>query len=341
MISRLRKDNKFIYYNLWKNIPISDLHNGNILEYLEQDLIVNQLTTKDISKFAWIVDLQWEGHSPEDIEPFRQLLIKHGVKCFGAVFTSYVDVSQLPYPALCLVDRLIHNGQWYLNLIHQNIDWQNLPMTHNLVCLMRRPSVSRCMLANQLLNTFDSSNLVLTLGTGFVAFNEELKQLMFPRRMPLAIDGILVDDIMQHKINHTKFYEAPLQIIPESSSQTDKNVWHSQFITEKTYKALSWYQFPIWYAVPGLVERVREQGFDVFDDVINHSYDLEIDPWKRMSMVVSEARRLISLNAVQLRKDHWSRLESNADLINGIHNTAYSRHRIEITRLKNEIQQLW
>ena len=108
MISRLRIDSDgFIHYDLWRNIPADKLRQGNVLEYLKQDLLDNQLSLNDINNYPWIIDLNLEGHNELDIEAFRQLLCKHGVTQFGAVFSSYVDTQMLPYPAVCLPDRII------------------------------------------------------------------------------------------------------------------------------------------------------------------------------------------------------------------------------------------
>jgi len=336
MISRLRIDNQFIYYDLWRNIPVSCLQDGSVVEYLKQDLAVNHLSLDSIANYVWIVDLQWEGHNANDIEPFWQLLIGYGVTRFGAVFTSYVDVNQLPYPAICLPNRLIYNGNWYKHLQLQQVDWQNMPMTHKLVCPMRRPSLSRAHLAKRLFGILDPSEIVISLGTNDGYVSKEIKEIILPHPWPLVVDYPIADNVQQHRLQHEKFYTAPVKLIVESGNELDPNVWQSQFITEKSYKALCWRQLPVWYAVPGIVDRIREQGFDVFDDVIDHSYDFEINPWKRMVMVIAEIKRLTSMNTVQIRKDVWPRLESNAALVNGIHNTAHSQHQAEIIRLEDE-----
>ena len=97
---------------------------------------------------------------------------------------------------------------------------------------------------------------------------------------------------------------------------------------------MAWYQFPIWYAVPGLVDQVRHMGFDVFDDVFdNHKYDEIQDPWVRMTQVVMLARQVCNLDLTALRKHHWQRLEKNAELIKQIHTTGISKHTEQLNRL--------
>jgi hypothetical protein len=150
----------------------------------------------------------------------------------------------------------------------------------------------------------------------------------------MIVDRPMADQVFQHRIDHDFFYRAPVNLVVESSSQTDPNVWRSIFITEKTLKSMAWYQFPIWYAVPGLVDQVRHMGFDVFDDVFsNHKYDKIQDPWVRMTQVVMLARQVCNLDLIALRKQHWQRLEKNAELIKQIHTTGISKHTEQLNRL--------
>ena len=125
-----------------------------------------------------------------------------------------------------------------------------------------------------------------------------------------------------------------MNLVVESSSQTDPNVWRSIFITEKTFKALAWHQFPLWYAVPGLVEQVRKMGFDVFDDLFDgHRYDDIQDPWVRMTQEVLLAKEFCDQDLIRLRQQHWDRLVKNAYKIREIHTTAISQHTEKLEQL--------
>ena len=95
-------------------------------------------------------------------------------------------------------------------------------------------------------------------------------------------------------------------------------MWNTQFITEKTYKALSFRQLPVWCTVPGFVNRVRELGFDVFDDIIDHSYDNVKDPEKRINVIMKEIKRLLTLDTRQIRLNILDRLQKNADIVDEI-----------------------
>jgi len=70
------------------------------------------------------------------------------------------------------------------------------------------------------------------------------------------------------------------------------------FFTEKSAKPFSTAQLPLFIAAPGYVNQLRELGFDVFDDLINHSYDKEDYIYKRCDLVFEELKRLTKLHTL-------------------------------------------
>jgi hypothetical protein len=68
-------------------------------------------------------------------------------------------------------------------------------------------------------------------------------------------------------------------------------------ITEKSYKPFYFYQFPIFLASYRHVEMFKKEhpDLDLFEDIINYDYDLEIDDKKRLHMVLNEIIRLSKL----------------------------------------------
>ena len=340
---RIRIVDNIIWYDIWKGVLTQRLRDDDVLEYLLDDLSNAGLGTDDIKNYSWIVNTGWEGHSAEDIEHFRILLLRHGLPetRFGAVFIAHEDVDKLPYPAICLTDRMIYLGNWYNGLKKQNVDWQNVSMTAKFTVLMRRASTSRCHLAKQLLDKFNTRDMIMTLGTSPGSDPQQFKDIIKPYAYPIVVD--LVESPYPTNLihNHETFYQAPVQLVIESSNEIDADSWNSIFITEKSYKVFSWYQFPVWYSVPGLVGKLRDAGFDLFDDIIDHSYDLEPDLWIRMSMVVQEIEKLCKQDTVALRQQLWSRLESNAALVEQIHTNARKTHKTQTNRLIDEIHQLY
>jgi hypothetical protein len=336
---RLVKKESIVYYALWKEISADVLRECKVelQRMFEQDCAKKNIFPQKEKNFIWVFDLKPEGISSADFANFYKYLThklevpSHNIR---VVFSAVEDVSQLPYPAVSLPDRLIYNGNWYMHLEQYHIDWTAIPMTHKLTCLMRRASVDRGNLAKRLLAKINVNDMIMTFGTNGVDASAEVKKLIYPQPFPMIVDRPIADEVFQHRIDHQKFYQAPVNLVVESSSQLDPNTWTSVFITEKTFKALAWHQFPIWYAVPGLVDSVRQMGVDVFDDLFdNHQYDQIQDPWVRMTQVVQLVSCVCQLNLNELRQQHWSRLIKNAELIKHIHTTALEKHNDAIHRL--------
>jgi hypothetical protein len=64
-------------------------------------------------------------------------------------------------------------------------------------------------------------------------------------------------------------------------------------ITEKTFNPFNFYQIPIFVATYQHVKYLKDlYNFDMFEDLVNHSYDNEIDNDKRLFMIVEEIKRL-------------------------------------------------
>jgi len=334
--NRVRINHSHCFYDIWYQISATSLRDGSAIDIILDDLDRNKIAQHQIKNFIWIFDLGPEGISSEDLEKVYQWFLLQGVqkKNFRVAFSAIEDVAKIDYPCVCLKDRLIYNGNWYQHLKNQNIRWSELEISYKLICLMRRPSMSRALLAKKLLAKFDDKSLLISLGTDGGYCDSFIQKLIHPRPFPIVIDAPIVDQYVQHKLGHELFYGCAANFIVETSDYTAENTWHSIFITEKTFKALAWHQFPLWYAAPGLVGEVRKLGFDVFDDLFdNHAYDEIQDSWVRMTQVVLLAQRFCNQGLVQLRQRHWNRLVKNAQRIEELHTTAISRHTEALERL--------
>ena len=62
--------------------------------------------------------------------------------------------------------------------------------------------------------------------------------------------------------------------------------------TEKTTKAFAMNQIPLILATPGMVHTLRSMNFDMFDDVIDHSYDKENCIENRMNMILEQLKKV-------------------------------------------------
>jgi len=95
-------------------------------------------------------------------------------------------------------------------------------------------------------------------------------------------------------------------------------------ISEKSYRSFYFMQLPIFIATHNHVKYLRKQfGFDMFDDLIDHSYDLEKDDEKRMKLVLEEIKRLNDNKdlVIEFYKNNKDRFEKNLALFQ----TAYNK----------------
>ena len=345
--ARISIKGDFIWYNIWIKHEFDRVYSRQVKKYWRElffeDLERANLTVEDLKQFYIIVNPNWEGHNADDVEPFRLMLSELGfpMSQFGVLFTCYENTDSLPYPAECNTQRLIYIAHWHAILKKQNISWHNLDMDKKLVVLMRRASESRCTLAKKILDTFDSEDIRITLGTFPKTIPDEWRKLVSPHPYPMYVEDDRSGEEEQYNPVHNWFYTAPVQLVVETSNETDRFAWRNIFITEKSYKVFAWHQFPIWYAVPGTVAKMREQGFDVFDDLIDHSYDNETDPMHRMDLVVEAAYRFCQEDGALLRDMHWNRLESNALLVENISKTAFTVQKTKAEKIQNELLELY
>lgn len=86
------------------------------------------------------------------------------------------------------------------------------------------------------------------------------------------------------------FHSSYINIVTESFYNGNQNVIH---VTEKSFRPFIYYQIPIIVATPNHIKYLKETyNFDMFDDLVNHSYDSELDDKKRIKMIVDEIGRL-------------------------------------------------
>lgn len=94
-------------------------------------------------------------------------------------------------------------------------------------------------------------------------------------------------------------------------------------ITEKSIRPFYFYMFPLILTTKGHIKYMRENyGFDFYDDIIDHSYDLEENQSKRMNMFINEIIRIN--NNRELFKDFYKnnkkRFENNKKIVESLSN---------------------
>ena len=86
----------------------------------------------------------------------------------------------------------------------------------------------------------------------------------------------------------SKYINSFVEIVSESTFTSS-----SFLVTEKTLHSVYGCNFPIILNSPGAVLQWRSLGFDLFDDIVDHSYDAISNPFDRIFAAVDRNRRLL------------------------------------------------
>ena len=284
-----------------------------VSKIVNRDLVDSGIDIGNLCNYRVILDFRGEGQSSTDIVNLIAYLRSIPVKQVAAIFNSVVDVDQLDYPAVSVSNYLVNFTGWFSELRQYPMQWNT---DCDFLCLIRRPSASRAQLASRLIN----ADLDPRLSFGGMCSPSELTeyQPLFDQTLPLMLDGPLLrnrDDNQEHRAVSNLLRQCAVNIVAETSAQNEGNAWQGIFITEKTFKAFGMLQLPVWWAVPGLVDQVRNMGFDVFDDIVDHGYDSIVNQSQRLDAVIDQLHKLSRLDLGSLRLQQQSRLLANWQLL--------------------------
>lgn len=202
------------------------------------------------------------------------------------------------------------------------IDWTS--RDRHFVCLNRLPKYHRIHLVNHLFELNIINHGYVSLGGDQTLLSDDWKALVTEghrHRMPLVLDRYFPSDRL---IVSLQMQMAFVNVVCETDYETETKSVVYKFrtrLTEKTAKAFLMRQLPLFLAIPGHVRYVKEVGFDLFEDIIDHSYDSIADPDERIGAVAKELNRLCGIPMENLReycKKNNQRFEDNVDRCSSI-----------------------
>lgn len=313
------------------------------LDTFKQQLFGWGFTLEILKDWTLVIDARDEMFCPHrqiksELEYLNSIFFKITILSNSIHSTEDLEYDYHFYPAACVN---IYN--WYDHLQSQQIDWAEIDIDKHFIVLTRRPTKKRVLFVKSCLNLF-SNNIVASCGTRSSseevvrmqlvrvdlnnvkkvddkpkkvldarsqANNKHFKNLFYPYPYPMTIDGLVRTE---ESVVTTKdiFFKSAVNVICESLENDDDPV----NISEKTFKAFAWYQIPIWHASPGTVDVVRNMGFDLFDDIIDHSYDKISTYDERKKFILSQLESFYNKypnkkTLIDLRKGLFDRLEEN------------------------------
>lgn len=198
--------------------------------------------------------------------------------------------------------------------VAKNIDIGTVLPEYHYCCLNRQHRWQRLRLITEIIDRG-------ILSKGNISYLESptvVPDKKYHGFFPMVLDHSRVTDTEYYQVGFPKFSLSMFNVITESCYEPESvgKIVHHHLpgLTEKTYKSIVLAQIPIFLAAKGTVGCYRDLGFDTFDDVIDHSYDLEKDPYKRISMVVDQIEQICRYDISQLQQlkmDHAPRFRAN------------------------------
>jgi len=145
-----------------------------------------------------------------------------------------------------------------------------------------------------------------------ISLNEQKSLINYTQNLPKTYDNFKLSDrtVIQDS------YSPVFNVITENTYGyfCCDDIKDSNTYTEKTLKPFMMEQIPIFIAQPKHVELLRTIGYDVFDDVIDHSYDNEYDEGTRMELIIKEIKKTLDKDGKSFYYNNRERFIRNREL---------------------------
>ena len=224
----------------------------------------------------------------------------------GAHYFDNPDIKHAHVTSIIGNDKILENNSY------------NSVPRHHFVSLARMAKSHRVAATEQILNRGLDKYGYCSCGSGYYTNPAENMFDYLPEtlrnRLPLYIDCEIVgSDQNQYNKTHDAMTYAFANIVMETAFDAEfsyylfNNVtWHLPFSTEKTMKSFAWGQVPIFITVPNHDIWLRNMGFDLFDDIVDQSYNRESNPKLRITKAIDELQKICEKPI-----EYWAEYKNN------------------------------
>ena len=316
-INSININNNFLYC-IDAYIILFERSNSTLINYLIEDLQKYKNIAESLGKkFICLIDALLEAPSYDlhlqwffDRLYASNILSKEEILIISGAYYQYEEVNN----AMAL--DAAFNG----NFPHNTIE-KNLPDFH-FVSLARQTKPHRIIATVEILKRNLEKYGNCSLGSGYNKNFDKNKKLIemycppdYVDKFPLYIDGEVLGN-QQFDISHPLIKNSFVNVIMESGFEIKNGwgCWQLPFITEKTMKSFVLGQIPIFIACRNTLQKIRELNFDLFDDIIDHSYDYELDPILRIKKAIDQLEKITHWTIEDCRKfkqENMFRFEKN------------------------------
>lgn len=124
----------------------------------------------------------------------------------------------------------------------------------------------------------------------------------------VKVDDNIDENFLDLSTMHPAYSQTYINLVTETTVNIE-----TPMLSEKTFKPIVAGQLFVLIASPGCIQFLRNVGIDTFDDLIDHSYDQELDLRTRINLAVSQVDRLVQLDLDQLYTKIKPRLLKNSE----------------------------
>lgn len=277
---KLDQSKKYLFLSLF----------GNIQDYVPALL-------KHISQYYDFLIVLFPYESPDWYKCIRPLF--EISRSFGISKFAVIDCGK----PISHCKHFLHNP--FVNENHNS--WISVPFAQRkyyFVCANRVMKSHRIKLLNEIYS-INTEQKIITAGN----FNLEqyfTGQTNFPYPLSAPDETEILDsDFDAQRFMPMSFKNCVFNLVTESSYENIGDIfetWSRIMVTEKSIRPFRLHQLPIFLAPAGHVEYLKQLGFDLFDDILDHNYDNCDDPTTRINMV-SDLVKSIILNPLDFWKD--------------------------------------
>jgi len=146
---------------------------------------------------------------------------------------------------------------------------------------------------NELLRYYTNNKLILDI----LDNNKEVKN--FPL-MYLDTDDLVTNRAEQTDSTNSYYLNSYFSLVNETTFHTKDGYDGVPFFSEKIFKCIAMKHPFIIVTVPNSLKYLKELGYKTFDNIIDESYDQEIDDALRAIKITNEVERLCNLDEQQL-----------------------------------------
>lgn len=235
---------------------------------------------------VFLIDVLGEGYSLQDelvttfdfnLISYNQIKILAPFDDYSGLDAIYPNISFFKYP-FAGPRNFCSKHNHMIHIPHTNhpkkvlvgLNWNDGKKEKLFTCLNYNPHPHRVIMVDSL-----SNHNLLNLGyVSLVCVDDEWSNIFHvdsdgnEHLKKIKNTKIIIDDEYEERFSLQSFNRnAYIDVVTE----TDHGIL--KFMTEKSMKPFYNLQLPIIFGYTGIVNDLRELGFDMFDDVINHSYD--------------------------------------------------------------------